>query len=383
MKLVDFSKTEEKNNFNALVNKDCSSFIQQTTVWADIVSPIAGDKPVFFIDENNEYSAGVSLYLFNGKYGKILVSNIQAGSIGCIFYNGDDYYRSVAYSKLIKKVSDFAKENNCISVTLTSNPYSEDHHLIRKLFEPEAGMHTFISVINIMDYFDENGQITFRDYNRRTNLSRNVKKSYKNGYEFKIENDFDTIEYWYENIHKKRITELGGTPLPYKLFLNIFTNQKFKNNSVFFCAYKDGKMAGGDVCIFSPNGNLDNFMMSTDSDYLSLGINYFLTDKILKWCFSHGIKIYNWQSSNPPLGGIFYFKKQWGSIILPYEYYTKIIDKAGFKQLMDTDINEIIKSYAGHFIAPYNTLAKGEFGFFDKNRINREVNIYQQPDIFL
>lgn len=381
MKQVDFNKADEKKYFDRLVLDDSHSFIQQTTAWADIVSTIAGDKPVYIYDETDDYSIGASLYLFRCEHGNILVSNVQAGSIGCFFYNGKEENRWAAYDSLIQEIYSYAKKNNCISVTLTSNPYSKDNEIIKNSFSPEAGMHTFISVINIKDYFNDNGEVIFRDYNRRTNLSRNVKKSYGNDFKFNVNNNLEDIKYWYENIHNKRIIELGGKPLPYELFKNIFSNPEFEKNRVFFCTYKDGKMAGGDVCIFSLNGNFDNFMMSTDSDYIEMGINYFLTDNILKWCYSNGIKIYNWQSSNPPEGGIFNFKKQWGSEVLPYEYFTKIIDMDRFKKLLEYDINETINIYSGHFIAPYSTLAKGEFGFFDKSHINREVNIYQQPGI--
>jgi hypothetical protein len=378
MGIVNLADKVSLDGYNDMIFQDPDSFLQQTTLWAETVAPIADDKVICFEIKTKSYFISCTMYLFSSEVGSYLVSNVQAGSIGCIAYIGDNLSKREAYGRIIDEIVKFARNNKCIGVSLTTNPYSNDNALLRDYFEPDAGMETFISVIDIEKYFDENGQVTFADYNYRTNLSRNIKKGYQSGFNFNIDSTFNDLENWYENIHKKRILELNGKPLPWSLFHNISTNAALNPYTIFFTVYKEDKLIGGDLCIFAPNGNLDNFMMSTDSDYLKDGLNFFLVDNIIKWCYKNNIRRYNWQSSNPPQGGIFNFKKSWGSEVLPYFYYTKILDKKSFEQMINgIPFSDFMKTIEGHFVAPYQTIKAGQYNILNKLEINKLANIYQ------
>ena len=372
MDRIDFNNKLQKEKFDSYIFHSPDSFIQQTTRWAEIVSSISGDLPVFLYEETRDYYIGCSLYLFNSRLGNILVSNIQAGSMGCIAYEGEDRHLNTAYKKLMEAIISTAKSNECISITLTSNPFADDANLIEKYLKPETGMKSFISIIKTKNFFNEHGAVTFKDYNRSSNLSRNLKKAYKNSLEFYTEKTPRVFDEWYQNIHMERIHEIGGKPLPYKLLYDILFHPKMEKFSKLFTVYKDGILIGADLCVFNENGIFDNFMPSTRKQYLDIGTNFFMVDQILKWCYRNQIEIYNWQSSNPPKGGIFKFKQQWGSEVLPYSYYTKIIDKERFEDVIHNhSLDTIRQVFEGHFFAPFHTVKKGIYGIKSKEEINR------------
>ena len=372
MDIIDFNSKLQKEKFDSYIFYSPDNFIQQTTRWAEIASSVSNDQPVFIYQESSDYFIGCSLYLFNSQLGNILVSNIQAGSIGCISYKGEDNQRDFAYQNLMEKVIKIAKNNNCVSITLTSNPLSEDSNLIEKYFNPETGMKSFISIIELDDFFDEYGKVVFKDYNRSSNLSRNLKKAYNNSLEFYTEKNPEIFDEWYHNIHMERIYEIGGKPLPYDYLYNILFHSNLKEFSKLFTVYKGGALIGGTLCVFNKNGILDNFMPSTRKQYLDSGTNYFMVDQILKWCYKNNIRIYNWQSSNPPNGGVFKFKKQWGSKVRPYNYYTKILDKDLFERIIfENSLESIRQVFEGHFFAPFHTVKKSVYGIKTKEEINR------------
>ncbi len=367
MEKVDFHNEEQKKKFDSLIFLNPDSFIQQTTKWAEIVSPLSGDLPVFLYHETEKFSVTASLYLFNSPFGKILVSNIQAGSIGCIAFNGQPSDRKQAYVELFKKILRIAEEEKCITLTITSNPFSNDSELIKQVIKPETGMRSFISIIEIENFFNKNGEVVLQDYNRRSNLSRNLKKAYHQNFEFRTEKDQDSFDYWYQKVHSQRIEDLGGKPLSYNLLKNILFHSRTAEYSKFFTIYKDHHLIGGDICVFNKNGILDNFMMSTDREYQILGANYFLIDQILKWCYDKNFKIYNWQSTNPPKGGILRFKEQWGSKVKSYFYFTKILDQQKFDHIIrNNSFQKILEAFQGHFFAPFHTVRRSVYGIKSK-----------------
>ncbi|MFW5982899.1 MAG: hypothetical protein ACOCQ4_00210 [bacterium] len=374
MDRIDFRNKRQKEKFDSYIFNSSDGFIQQTTRWAEIASPISGDMPVFLYEENKDYFIGCSLYLFNSRLGNILVSNIQAGSMGCITYKGEDKYKNTAYEKLMEAIIFTARSNNCISITLTSNPFANDGNIIEKYLKPEAGMKSFISIIKTKKFFNADGEVTLKKYNRSSNLSRNLKKAYHNSLEFYVEKKPQIFDEWYNNIHKERIYEIGGKPLPYKMLYDILFHPKMEEFSKLFTIYKNGILIGADLCVFNDNGIFDNFMPSTRKQYLDIGTNFFMIEQILKWCYRNQIKIYNWQSSNPPKGGVFKFKQQWGSEVLPYNYYTKIIDRERFEEVIrNKSLNTIRQVFEGHFFAPFHTVKKGIYGLKSKEEINRIV----------
>lgn len=375
MEKVNFHNKEQKDLFDDNVFNNPYSFIQQSTRWAEIVSAMADDEPFFLYHKTKDYKITSSLYLFRSEFGNILVSNVQAGSLGCVTFSGKESHREQAYKRILDENIRFAEENNCVTMTITSNPFNRDSELIKQIINPDTGMESFISIIEIDNFFRKDGNVKFRDYNRRSNLSRNIKKACKQNFQFRSIKNKEVFNEWYKKIHSKRINELGGTPISYELLKNVLFDSGLAPFSSFFSIYKDDKLIGGDICIFNKNGILDNFMMSTLREYQELGANFFLVDNILHWCFDNGMKIYNWQSSNPPKGGIFNFKQQWGSFIKPYFYFTKILDQKKFDRILKNNSLQNIKNvFQGHFFAPFHTVKKSVYDVKTKAEIQEIVN---------
>jgi hypothetical protein len=218
------------------------------------------------------------------------------------------------------------------------------------------------------EFFDSNGNPIFRNYVKRSNLSRNVKKSHNSGLKLIDYCDEARLKEWYL-IHKKRMEDLGSSPIPFQIFENAWKFGAEAENVKFFFADYKGETVGGCMNIFNKE-IFDIFMMSSDMDTAQeLGTNFFLVDSALKWVHNKGIPVFNWQSS-PTKGGTFEFKEQWGSKIIPYYYYTKII--GDISHLHKIDLKDLNEAYKWHFVAPYHTILNPEvIGVVDKSSIHK------------
>ena len=55
MEILDFENSKNKEFFDNKIFNDPLSFVQQTTKWSDIISPIADDVPIFFYQMTDNY----------------------------------------------------------------------------------------------------------------------------------------------------------------------------------------------------------------------------------------------------------------------------------------------------------------------------------------
>jgi len=365
---LNFADKSEREYFDQRVLSDEHSFVQQTTKWAESIKDIHGDEPVFCFVEDEDLFLGASLYLFRTEFGNILTSNVQAPTLGTLAYEGDPSRRQEAYDHLLSEVVQFARAQDCVTVSVLSNPFHDEETVLKDAFEPDCGIESFVQTITIDEWFDEEGNVTFEDYNRRTNLSRNVSDARDNGFDVEVSSSMADLEQWYEEIHAARIEELGGTPLPKPMFVNAF--EIMADQTLFLVARKDGDLVGGDFCVYDEGGILENVMLSSRSEYFEEGVNFVLIDELLRWCFRNDIRLYDWQSSNPPRGGVYRFKEQWGSDERPFDHYTRILDREAFRDIQSTDRDEVLSAFENHFLAPYHTLVNDEYTIETKEYVS-------------
>lgn len=365
--LINFQSEAEKEKFDAVIHRDPYSFIQQSTWWASVVKDVAGDEPIYLYRQNP--GAAMSFYLFRGPFGAILSSNIQPGTLGAFSCPREDRQRQ-DYRDMLAALEDFARREGCLSISIASNPLvPEEAGYIEEFMAPQTQMQTFIQAVPLAEYMDKNGRVLLRDYHRRSRLSRNLQKANQAGFTFAQSTSAEELMAWYQAVHCPRIEALGGTPIP-RLIFEKMAPALNNGNAAFFTVKKEAAIVAGAVCIFKRGSVLDNYMMSAQPEASQGGANYFLVDRLIRWCWQHDFRIYNWQSSNPPDGGIFHFKEQWGSRLYPYAFFTKILDRDRFAQLQGIPLETIMAAYQGHFLAPTPTLVRGELGRFNKAETN-------------
>jgi hypothetical protein len=325
-----------------------SSLIQQSGYWSKIVSDISPDKPYIVNAELDGKIIGTCvIYLYEAEEGNILFSDPHAGSLGSAVID-NSYDQEKLFNILEEKLITLAEKNDCISLTLSSNPFVNESP-VEEYFSYDYALYDRVHYIDLDEYFDEEGNVTLEEYNKRSNLSRNIQEGHESSLEIGLSDSKKDLKDWHE-VHASHLKALGGEPIPYSLFENAYDLSLKHPYVEYLYVYDDEDVVGGGLYVLNDN-IVDILMMSTSYDAMEKGANFLLTDWALKHFSKKDLDIFNWQASNPPEGGIVRFKEQWGSKEAPFGYFTKLL--VGREEILDLGLDTIRNKYKWHYVVPY------------------------------
>jgi hypothetical protein len=364
--IIDPRNNEERARYDRLFEQCPDAYIQQSSLWADIISDLGPDIPVFLIahDAGRDLAA-FPLYLFESPHGAILTSVPQPGALGGIFVRPEvaqEEYGNI-YDAMLSSSLDMARERECLVCSVITNPIHDDIEHYQRGMTPDYIFENFTQYIDIGEFFDGD-RVTLRNYNRRSNLSRNIKHSRSFGFNVELCTEREDFLKWYE-VHKKRHAELGAVPLSIDLFSRMF-HVLVPQKKAGLLLVKDGsRVCSGSFFVYHKNV-MDVYMLSMDSEYSGTKCNYLCVDHSLRWARDLGIKYYNWQSSSSIDSGVYRFKEQWGSVRSTYCYATKKLD--GEQRIRDLGREGISEHYPWHYVVPFGVFEAG----FDKKTFKKE-----------
>jgi len=361
--IIDLQSREASRSYDVFLGTVPGTLIQQSTLWCHVIKDISPDEPfVLAAREGGEIAGTLIVYLFRHELGNILYSNPHAGSIGSLAVHPEAEAESIS-KLLVSAARELAAQNQCLTVTLTSNPFAPED-FVAKYFEFDYALSSEIQHINLDDCFDDGGNFTLSNAKFRNNLKRQLSRAAEAGLTVVESDSRDHLDQWYE-VHKQRMSELRGIAIPYQLFSNALKWNAGHRSCTFLYALDSGeKVIGGGFHIYNST-IVDLFMLSTGHESQKSGVNYLITDHALRWAAKKGLKYYNWQASNPPTGSIAHFKKQWGSQTAVYNYYTKIT--GDLRPIWQAGLNRVRRAYNWHYLLPYGTFDEPGKRIFTKH----------------
>lgn len=354
---IDFTDRELVERYDRLFEACPDAFIQQSTYWCSVIKDLGPDKPIFLLcSDAGEDIAGLPLYLYEHEIGNILTSVPQAGPLGGIFHKRGISWeeKDEAYKWLLHKAIEIAIRHQCISVTVITNPFSGDIDLYERHLSPNYVFENFTQYIPLKSIFSD-GVMVLPDYNRRSNLSRNIKKGRGSGYSIRFCDSQDQLKAWHE-IHCQRHTQLGAVPLDYHLFDNMYEHLVPRQKAQLILVVQAGEIASGCFYVYHRQV-MDVYMLSVSPDYVELGANYVNTDYALRWANDLGIAIFNWQSAPNKESGVYRYKRQWGSVDSTYYFVTRLLCDP--RRIQEIGINTLRQQYRWHYVLPFGAFKEG------------------------
>ena len=363
--LIDLQNSEASRKYDAFLETVPGTLIQQSTFWCHVIKDISPDEPfVLVVREGRKILGALIVYLYRHELGNILYSNPHAGSIGSLAVHSEAEKVPVTKS-LVGAALELAKQNHCLTVTLTSNPFAAEDPLV-KAFTYDYVLTNKIQYIDLGDCFDVQGNFALSNAKFRNNLKRQLSRAAEAGLKVVESDSRDHLYQWYE-VHRKRMADLHGNAIPYKLFSNALQLGARHDCCTFLYVLDgSGKVMGGGFHIYNKK-IVDLFMLSTGHEGQKSGVNYLLIDHALRWAVKKGIKYYNWQASNPPDGSIAQFKKQWGSQTADYNYYTKITGHLG--PIWQAGLDKVRRAYNWHYLLPFGAFTEPDKRNFTKHAV--------------
>ncbi|MEW6667496.1 MAG: GNAT family N-acetyltransferase [Thermodesulfobacteriota bacterium] len=342
-------RDQEAQAFDAFLDSLPDSLVQQSILWSEAIRDIGPDEPFHIAVKDSGAIAGVlTVYLYRHELGNILFSNPQAGSMGSLAVHPAADAASVA-RLLLDAATDLALNLDCVCLTLTSNPFAKED-TIGTLMGADYSLCNRVHYLLPDDCFDGNGEYAISHSKFRNNLKRNLLRAEEAGLRVEESYSPEHLLDWY-GIHCTRMEEIRGIPLPFPLFRKALEIAVPSDRAAFHYVLDErGRVQGGGFHIYNSR-IADIFMMSTTREGQVKGANYLLVHEALKWAKAKGIRVYNWQASNPPEGSVARFKEQWGSRTAIYHYYTKVLGDLG--PVLGAGIRRVRDAYRWHYVVPF------------------------------
>jgi hypothetical protein len=326
-----------------------TSVAQQTPGWRRVLEAL-GDEPRVLACRraDGELVGALPAYRFAGPLGAILVSCAQAGPLGGVACRpGAD--RASVYAALLDAFEGRAFDEGCALATVFTNPFWPDRELCEQRFTPDFLLENHCQVLDLRAALDAAGTPT----GGSQSLRRNLRRARAGALRIDEEQSPQNVAAWYA-VHARRHTEIGATPLPEPLFRAALEHAVPAGVARFFFvrASDTGELVGGGLYL-QHGAVMDALMPSVSTDAASLGAAYLLALHSMRHAQQSGLRFYNWQGS-PPEGGVYRFKRQWGSSDRSYAYLTRVTGDAG--RLLASSPAELRAAYPFHYVLPYDRL---------------------------
>jgi len=286
---------------------------------------------------------GVLPYIYKfGPLGPVFNSLAYYGSNGGIIQHKPDYE---AKAGLVNAFYEEASVHNACSATLITNPLEQDADFYNKAVDynfrdERIGQFTCFDRISsesdLLKLFDEP-------------RPRNIRRALKEGIKVEKSRDVKTIDFLFST-HQQNINAVEGLPKDKSFFEQISTHMQQHEWDVFIASLHGKPIAG--LLLFYFNRTVEYFTPVIVEAYrssqpLALIIYYAMLDSV-----DRGFKYWNWGGTWLSQGGVYDFKKRWGTIDYPYYYYTKIFNSS----VLDQCIPYFLEHYKGCYVIPFDQL---------------------------
>jgi hypothetical protein len=281
-----------------------------------------------------------------GKFGTVFNSLPYYGSNGGVIQRIPD---NQIKCMLIKSYFDYAESHKACSATVITNPLIMDHEIY------ESTIEGFIRDERI-------GQITHLPQNPDDELikifddprPRNIRRALKEGVQVSSGNEKVSVELLYK-VHVENMQAIGGLSKSWDFFEKLLSVMPRDLWSVYVGSRDDQPIAA--LLVFYFNGTAEYFTPVIISEHrntqaLALVIYEAMKDAVsLKGC-----KNWNWGGTWQSQGGVYDFKKRWGTSDYPYYYYTKLFNE----KVRSSSKDILLKDYPGFFVLPFRELQETE-----------------------
>lgn len=332
---IEILDNKNKEEYDKFLPTCKYSMAQHTLEWCEVIKKTFKDEAIYLIAKSsNKIIGAFPLFIRKSEIGNVMSSIPGPGSYGGILIKDNFDKKKEVYALFFEQAKIIAEENNCLTLTIATPPFSTDIELYKELLQP--------------DYIKENF-FQFIDLRKKLEFSKSVRKNLKKKcLGLTIERSKEFIDDWYD-IHKKRLNELKAAYFPKELFLNM---NKYGSSIVdFFYVKKNNKIISGSPYLYY-NNIVDVYIMCGDGDYIDSFPNGFLSEKTILEYKNKNFYYYNWQSSPSEESGTFEFKRRFGSKVLHHYYIIKLLKNS--EEIRKIDLEKVKENFQWFYFAPYD-----------------------------
>ncbi|MBI3511397.1 MAG: peptidoglycan bridge formation glycyltransferase FemA/FemB family protein [Bacteroidetes bacterium] len=286
----------------------------------------------------------------NEKYGNVCNSLPYYGSNGGIITHSQLSVeeKNEVRASLLSLAEKKMKEYDCVSSTIITNPLDADtgnwirDHFKHDLVDERIGQLTPLPLKG--DEAEERLLKLFEDPR-----PRNIRRAQKENITVRFSNDPADLDFLFE-VHQQNITAIGGIAKEKRFFDLIPSHFSEKDFRIYVAELNGEKIAA--LLLFYFNETVEYFTPAVVEAFRQLQPSALLIYRAMLDAMNENFHWWNWGGTWLSQGGVYDFKKKWGTKDHPYFYYTRISDENILKHSKE----ELIREYPFFFVAPFGQL---------------------------
>lgn len=326
-----------------------STMLYASRAWRNLLRDFLGpeDRSLVALGGDGEIVGFLPAFLKRGPFGPVLNSLPFYGS------NGGTIAAEEAlpvHEALLAAFAALARSEGCAASTLIASPLAPRADLYERL----AGG----------DFRDERiGQVTFlpppgagiaerlmESYHSKT---RNmVRKAEKVGIAVRPSVDPSDMRFLCD-VHKENMEVIGGIAKPRRFYDAVEANFAAGRDYLLYVAELSGEPVAA-LLLFLYHRTVEYFTPVIRSEFRAHQPMSLLVHHAMREAVEAGYRNWNWGGTWLTQGGVYDFKKRWGTSDLPYRYYTRVHDRS----ILNKTKEELLEAYPYYYVVPFGGLAK-------------------------
>jgi hypothetical protein len=329
--------TEE---FRAYILRNPRTLVYSEPRFLELVAEHLGARGMWLVSRREGTITGLLPFLMkDGPLGPAFNSLAYYGSNGGVIQADQDIDSK---SALVDAFYAMAADAKAASATIISSPLEGDSG-----FYDTHGTH---------DFRDERiGQITHLPANTEELLARfedprprNIRRAIKEGVTV-VRGATDALEFLF-NTHIDNMTAIGGIAKKRAFFDSIPLKMHLGDWAVF-TAEIDGKPIAA-LLLFYFNRTVEYFTPVIVGSHRNTQALTLVIYEAMRDAVHRGFTNWNWGGTWVSQGGVYDFKKRWGTSEYRYFYYTRVMNA----ELTTCKPAYLLEHYPGFFLIPFNRL---------------------------
>jgi len=302
----------------------------------------AGKEHLVVLDTSGEVVGFLPLLSKLGKLGKVLNSSPYYGSNGGVLAANEP-----ARELLLKAYNERVNSKDVAASTWIENPLSSfnaEQFIAYDCVDFRIGQFTKIG------FNTDHAENLMQIFHYKT---RNmVRKAMKTGIICTVEND--QLPFLIET-HQENMAAIGGKAKSADFFTRVPTFFEPGSEYEVWMARYEGKPIAA-LLLFYFRDTVEYYTpvikeAHRDKQPLSL-----LIFESMKQASEKGFKLWNWGGTWASQGGVYTFKKRWGTFDQNYHYYIKLNNK----EIEEAEAELLSEEYPGFFVIPFSKLLKNQ-----------------------
>lgn len=251
---------------------------------------------------------------------------------------------------LVNKYLEMLNAESVVAGTIITSPLEANHTFYDDVIKP-----TFKdSRIGQVTFLPETSEQVMDVIHSKTR--NNIRKGIRSEVQVTWEDGLDYLDFLFDT-HKENMMKIGGLYKPREFFDTVTRIFEYGTDYRIYVA-KVGGIPVAALLNFYFNKTAEYFTPVTVDQYREYQPTSVILYTAMQDAVSNGYKWWNWGGTWLSQGGVYDFKKKWGTTDLPYYYYTTIKDDS----LVKTSKEILLREYPYFFVLPFNQISNENIG---------------------